>query len=336
MPRWLTDHERALIVQLREGGVKSGEIADLLGMPRSTVSTVLTKWKKFGCITTGKPKPRPPKLCDRALRKLGRLINQDRRLTLAALAGKFQVHRHTIRKYIHRLGFGNRVAPRKPYLSIAHRKRRLAFARKYRQWTAEDWKNIIWTDESSFELGKDSRRIRVWRKSHEKYAQCCLAPTFKSGRTSVMVWGAFTGFDKSPLVIMPQGERTAIDFVHNVYEGTLSGFYFMHDTPEQLVLMEDGAPVHRGKLPKLWRQAHGIPKLDWPPNSPDLNPIENMWKIMKDLLRYHKKPNNTQEMIQVIQAVWNEVPLEQLQNLIVQMPHRIRAVISTMGGSTRW
>lgn len=199
-------------------------------MPRSIVSTVLTKWKKFGCITTGKP--RLPKLCDRALRKLGRLINQDRRLTLVALVGKFQVHRHTIRRYIHGLRFENRVAPRKPYLSPDHRKRRLAFARKYRLWTAEDWKNIIWTNESSFGLWKDSRRIRVWRKSHEKYAQCCLAPTFKSGRTSLMVWGPFTRFDKSPLVIMSQGERTTMDFVHNVYEGTLSGFYFMHNTPE--------------------------------------------------------------------------------------------------------
>lgn len=57
MPRWLNAHERALIVEMHEGRVKSGDIADLLGMPRSTVSTVLTRWKKFGIITTGNPKP---------------------------------------------------------------------------------------------------------------------------------------------------------------------------------------------------------------------------------------------------------------------------------------
>ena len=59
-----------------------------------------------------------------------------------------------------------------------------------------------------------------------------------------MVWGAFTGFDKSPLVIMAPGERTAKHFVQKVYEGTFSGFYFMHDKSEELTLMEDGAPVH--------------------------------------------------------------------------------------------
>lgn len=334
--RTLTDEERALIVRMREGGVKSSDIASLLSMPRSTVSTILTKWRTTGCLKTKKPKPRPSKLSKRALRDLGRLIHGDRHLTLAALAATFGVCRTTIRAYIRKLGFCNRVAARKPFLSVSHRMQRLQFARAYRHWMAEDWKHVIWTDESSFELGKNSRQIRVWRKTHEKYAMHCLAPTFKSGRTSVMVWGAFTGFEKSPLVFLPQGERTAADFVQNVYEGILSGFYFMHVHRNELVLMEDGAPVHRARVSQLWREAHGIRKLKWPPNSPDLNPIENLWKILKDLLRNHKKPSNKQEMIEVIERVWSEVTLEQLETLVCSMPSWMEAVIATHGGSTRW
>ena len=64
-----------------------------------------------------------------------------------------------------------------------------------------------------------------------------------------MVWGAFTGFDKIPLVIMAPEERTTVHFVQKVYEGTLSDFYFIHDEPDKLTLMEDGAPVHRNKYP---------------------------------------------------------------------------------------
>jgi hypothetical protein len=52
-----------------------------------------------------------------------------------------------------------------------------------------------------------------------------------------MVWGAFTGFEKSPSVIIPPTERSAIDFVQLAYEGTLRGFYFMHDQPDQLTRM---------------------------------------------------------------------------------------------------
>ena len=125
-----------------------------------------------------------------------------------------------------------------------------------------------------------------------------------------MVWGAFTGYDKSLIVIMPEGEITATDFVRTVYEGTLSSFHFIHENPQQLILMEDGAPVHCGNFPKQWREAHGIPKLNWPANSPDLNPIENLWKTLKYLLRHHNQLKNTEEIIHIIKAVWDEVSME--------------------------
>lgn len=334
--RTLTNVERALIIGLRQGGMRPSDIAKDLSMPRSTVSTVLTKWKISGCMTTQSGGHNSCKLSDRALRNLAQDIQQDRRQHLTSLAAKYQVHHNTMRKYIRNLGFGNCIASKKPYLNLVQKATRLAFARKYKHWTEQDWYKVIWTDESSFELGKNSRQIRVWRKPYEKYMTECLAPTFKSGRTSVMTWGAFTGFDKCPLVIMPQGERTAAHFVKNVYESTLSGFYFMHDNPHDLTLMEDGAPVHRSKLAENWRLAYGMKKLKWPSNSPDLNPIENIWKILKDWLRYHSMPQNKQELIECIQKVWDEVPLEQLKCLISTMPNRIKAVISARGGSTRW
>ena len=334
--RTLNNEERALIVRMRQNGVQCKTIAEHLVMPRSTVSTVLTKWRNSGCLETKIPTGRPLELSPRSQRDLGRLVNLDRKQTLNTLAQSFHLHRNTIRTYIRRLGFENRIARRKPYLNAIHQAKRFAFAKKYCRWTISDWKNVIWTDESTFELGKTSRQVRVWRKPHEAYEPHCLAPTFKSGRSSVMVWGAFTGYDKSPIVVMPPGERSARDFVRIVYEGTLSGFYFMHDHPQQLILMEDGAPVHRSNYPKDWREAHGIPKLDWPPNSPDLNPIENLWKTLKDLLHHHNRPKNKEEMIHLIQLVWDEVSMDRLQQLIATMPKRMKAVISAKGGSTRW
>ena len=128
-------------------------------MPKSTVSTVLSKWKLHGILETKEPGHRPLKLSARACCDLGRYVASERRQTLAMLAKKFAVHRNTIRNYIRRLGFGNRIARRKLFLSIQHRAIRLKFARKHRHWTEEDWKNVIWTDELSFELGKASRQI---------------------------------------------------------------------------------------------------------------------------------------------------------------------------------
>jgi hypothetical protein len=82
----------------------------------------------------------------------------------------------------------------------------------------------------------------VWRRLYKRHAWDFVAPTFRSGCTSLVVWGALAGFDKCPLVVLPPNKRTAKKFVTIVYEAALSGFYFLHDHPQQLKLMEDDAP----------------------------------------------------------------------------------------------
>lgn len=324
------------MVRMREGGMRCKDVANCFEVSSSTVSTVLKKWKDTGTCERKKSMTITRKLTNRDVRLLARYISCDRRQTLGQLGSIFGVHRNTIRRYIRSIGYANRIARKKAFLNATHREKRLAFAHRYKHWSVHEWKHVIWTDESSFEVGKYYRQIRVWRKVNEKFFSACLAPTFKSGRTSVMVWGAFSGFFKSPLVILPQGERTSEHFVRTVYEGTLSGLYFMHDIPERITLMEDGAPVHRGKIATSWREAHGIKKFDWPPNSPDLNPIENVWRIVKDKLRHYDRPRSSQEMIQTVTTVWNEVSEDELFRLISSMPDRLKAVIEAKGGNTRW
>ena len=183
---------------------------------------------------------------------------------------------------------------------------------------------MIWTDETSFEIGKNSQQVKVWRQSYERYSWDCLAPTFKSGRTSVMIWGAFTGYEKCPIVIIPSDRRTSADFVDIVYEGRLSGFYFMHDDPQSLLLMEDGTPMHCSTLPKQWREAHKMTKITWPANSPDLNPIENLWMILKDRIQNDTRPNNKQELVEKIERAWEAITMETLEILLASMSHRMR------------
>ena len=100
--------------------------------------------------------------------------------------------------------------------------------------------------------------------------------------------------------------------------------------------MEDGAPVHRSKALSNWRQAHGIRKLSWPANSPDLNPIENLSKIVKDIVQKEVLPHNKEELVNTIHRAWEEVSLELIECILVSMPHRMKAVIKANGGSTKW
>ena len=77
-----------------------------------------------------------------------------------------------------------------------------------------------------------------------------------------MVWGAFSGYDKCSLVIVPSSKKTAVDFVDFIYKGALLGFYFLHDRLNSRILMDDGASLHRSILPQRWTKAHDTSKLD--------------------------------------------------------------------------
>ena len=59
---------------------------------------------------------------------------------------------------------------------------------------------LFFSDESSVEVGKQSRQVKIWRRVGERFNTECLAPTFKSGRQSVMIWGCFAGGIKGSLV----------------------------------------------------------------------------------------------------------------------------------------
>ena len=136
--------------------------------------------------------------------------------------------------------------------------------------------HVIWTDEPSFKLGKQSWQIQVWQKVYEKYKWDYLASMFKSSRSSVMIWGALTVALKGPQVHIPPNQRKANDFIEVIYEGALEPYYHLHKNLKMLTLMEDGAPIHCNNILKLWQEACGMKKLEWLAQSPYLNPIENL------------------------------------------------------------
>jgi hypothetical protein len=123
-----------------------------------------------------------------------------------------------VRKALHDIGLYSCIAQKISFLSDTQRARRLEFTREYQKWTIEDWKKVIWTNESTIEVDKSYHQILVWQKSDECYKLDCLTPTFKSRRTSIMIRGGFTATHKLSLIQMPPNRRTAIDYVEIVYD----------------------------------------------------------------------------------------------------------------------
>ncbi len=101
------------------------------------------------------------------------------------------------------------------------------------------------------------------------------------------------------------------------------------------IFQQDLAPAHTAKSTKSWLNDYGVGVLDWPANSPDLSPIENLWCIVKRKMR-NKIPKNADELNATVKETWASIPPQQCHKLITSMPRRIEAVIKAKGAPTKY
>ena len=100
---------------------------------------------------------------------------------------------------------------------------------------------------------------------------------------------------------------------------------------QSLSLQQDNAPAHTARKTKSFFQGLGIHVLDWPANSPDLNPIENAWSVLKRNVE-DRQPGNVEELEAVAREEWSKLPKSLFENLIDSMTRRIGQVLERNGG----
>ncbi|GIY68056.1 transposable element Tc1 transposase [Caerostris darwini] len=101
--------------------------------------------------------------------------------------------------------------------------------------------------------------------------------------------------------------------------------------------MDDNASCHVSTLTKAWYGANGVHRMDWPAQSPDLNPIENLWDALHRRIQgCTTRPKSLKELLCLLQAEWKKIPLAVIQRLVESMPRMVHSVIASRGGSTNY
>ena len=216
MPR-LRQNERDRAVGMLAAGTTVTRVARLFGCSRATIHNLGRRYNQTGDTVdaprSGRPKATTPR--------------QDRMITLTHLRNRFQpatvtarqfhVSGQTIRNRLRRNR--RKIRARRPYrgpiLLRRHRDARLQWSRRNLRWRRVDWNNVLFSDEARFNLSHADGRIRVYRRTGERYADCCVIQRDRFGGGSVMVWGGICGGRKTRLLVL-DGNLNAQRYINEV------------------------------------------------------------------------------------------------------------------------
>ena len=149
---------------------------------------------------------------------------------------------------------------------------------------------MLFSDESSIQQFNPRKR-HVWRPVGKRFDERYTVQTMKHP-PSVMIWGVMSFTETAGPFFLPNGTTMNGQKYVDLLKDKLELHMNVHNCK---IFMQDGAPCHRSKIVSEFLKEKKIKVLEWPGNSPDLNPIENLWEVLKNKVA-DKQPSSAKDL----------------------------------------
>ncbi|GFU53852.1 transposable element Tcb2 transposase [Trichonephila clavipes] len=186
--------------------------------------------------------------------------------------------KRTVRRKLKDLNFKTCLHARKPKLNPAMKAKRLNWAKQWRDKDVDFWRSVWFSEERTFEILQNKAHF-VRRRRGEKFHSDCVVRTVKHP-TKIMTWSVINGKGTGRLYVVKGMMRQDQykDILKNRFIPLLEEWF---PNGEPYIFMQDGAPCHTARSIKVFLAEQNISLLDWPGNSSDMSPIDNVWELMK-------------------------------------------------------
>ncbi|MEN2496817.1 MAG: hypothetical protein MHMPM18_005239 [Marteilia pararefringens] len=303
----LTEDERSKIVEKRNEGLSFMQIAKIYGVSKTAVQNTVRRFEETGSNLSRARSGAPRIFTDRDHRRLKRISLNSPSLSSSEISSEFSdqnidcISAQHVRRILTKMNLRSYVAIRKPFLTRKMKQKRLDFAKKYVATDKNFWDDVYFSDESyiHINLGSVMNRVRRFSTSNPLDSRF-LRKTVKFP-LKVLVWGCMSSSGLGRMTVC-EGNMNSSKYLE-VLQNKLLPSIEANSTISPIHL-DDSAPAHRTRNVIDWHREKNISKIDWPGNSADLNPIENLWGYLKSkIMRRHI--TSKRNLIEKIIKIWN-------------------------------
>ena len=194
-----------------------------------------------------------------------------------------------------------------------------------------EWHTVVFSDEKKFNFdGPDGYNFYF----HDIRKEELFLSRRHSRVGGIMVWGAISYY--GPIKLQFQSTKMNAEHYKKVLERAFPECCDIFG-PRRWTYQQDNAPIHNARIVKAWISEQNVTLMDWPPYSPDLNIIENVWGwLSRKVYEGGKQYDDVPSLILAIENAWAEISLDLIKSFYDSIPSRIYELIKQHGGNTHY